>query len=132
MKVKCINVLPIDKEEFTYPDLTLGNVYMVIEGGKGYRIIGNVGEPAGYDSRRFEIVDDSIDEDWIMIRDKEDDEISEGYQNSALQPENFFEKYHDGDLETMIAFNQYNLNKFRKTIGERESIISHPGRFKQR
>jgi hypothetical protein len=130
MKIKCSNVLPLDKIDPTYPDLTYGNSYAVIENDGDYRIIGNCGEPALYDARRFQIVDDTIDEDWVKVREENDGEVIEYYYNSALEPENFFEKYHDGNLKTIIAFNQYILDKFRKTTGERESIISHPRRLK--
>jgi hypothetical protein len=128
MKVRCKNVLPIDKEDPRYPNLTLGNIYNVIEGGgkTAYVIIGNEGSPYFFDKRRFDIVDPTMDEDWIVEINDEGDVCF--YSKELSQYEYLYEDYHDDNLEIIKAFDDYVLKKFNKEIGELEGIVNHPER----
>lgn len=131
MKVKCRNVIPIDKEDPTYPNLTLENIYSVIDEGSklDYRIINNEGEPCLYDTRRFDIVDNTMDDDWIVKIDDEGSLVY-FYSKELSQYEHLYEDYHDDNLEAIKAFDAYVIRKFKKEHGEPERIIHHPLQLK--
>lgn len=58
--------------KYKYPDLIPGNIYRVIGiEGQQYRIMNCEGCPYLYDSKEFEIVDDTEPFSWITVTDKE-------------------------------------------------------------
>jgi len=133
MKVRCKSIVPIDERDHTYPHLTLGNIYSVIDEGtkSAYRIINNEGDPCIYGSRRFDIVDNTMDDDWIVETDDKGDLIY-FYSKELMQYEHLYEDYHDDKLEAIMAFDDYVLRKFRKEHGELEGLINHPQHQKPR
>jgi len=125
MKVKCINCIPIDKADYTYPDLTLGNIYNILAVDiDSYRIIGNRGFPYLYDKRRFEVIDDKLDNEW----EKTVTESGRILYNPKEFKEHLLSKYFDQNIRAINIFNRYVKKKFEKTIGKLEVIKHHPNR----
>jgi len=122
MKVKCICNTPIENDH-NYPDLTIGNIYEVYEYGSMHRLIGNGGEPCLYNSRRFEIVDGAIDEDWEKT--EENGNLYYSISEEKL-PDFSFEDYFNHVPEVVAQFNRYIREKFVRDVGDLEGIITHP------
>jgi len=131
MKVKCINIIPIDEGDPTYPDFTLGNIYTVYQFGEShyYLLIGNEGRPFYYNPARFEVVDNTIDEDWVVEKNVRDNtshyspKVFSTYKHWSID-------YHEHKIEAIKFFDQYVLTKFRRENVELEGIISHSLRTK--
>jgi hypothetical protein len=128
MKVRCITNEPIDSEDYTYPDLTPGNVYNVIEATScSYRLIGDEGKPYLYDFRRFEIIENEVDEDYVAKFDEEGHTTF--HPPLLVNYVYFFEDYFNHVSKVIITFDQYMLHKFEKKLGKLEGHITHPNKY---
>lgn len=102
----------------TYPMLTPGNTYRVIEvSGRHFRVMDDIGEPILFVRQAFEVVDGATPPDWVVTRD-EDGELQ---ASPAVFQRGFFEKWFDRDPETRAALSFY-LAKLQWS--ESESTIS--------
>lgn len=127
MKVKCVNIIPIDMDDPTYPDLIDGNIYEVIDiYNDYYTIIGNMGYPFGYGSRRFVIVDDTMEPDWVEVMEDDVKNIAPPDFYDGL-----FEDYHEYVAEAIEYFNRYMLKRFNRKVGDLEGIKFLPGEENQ-
>lgn len=126
MRVKCITIRTLEEEDPRYPALTEGNIYTVYSiSPSAYRIISDDGEPLLFDTRRFEVVDERIDDDWERTGEGE----NVYYAPSSEHLEEYWaEDYFNYVPQAIAGFNRYILEKFRRDVGELEGIIVHPNR----
>jgi hypothetical protein len=96
MKVKLIKA---------HQNLTINRVYYVIGiSGAYYRLLNDPGEPYLYPSEKFEVVDATEPEDWVVALEED------GSKYAAAPPLNevgFFEDYFDRVFEAQRAFWAY-------------------------
>ena len=85
--------------------LTKGREYVVL--GTSYnrlRILNDGGDPALYPRRAFDVLDESIPDNWVWMRGDE----GESYADPPEMSERgFYERYFDGDEDAIFQFNEY-------------------------
>lgn len=106
MKIKAKNIIH-DRlyDDNAYTSLTAGKVYDVIEiDGIYFRMIDDHGEPILCERDAFDIIDDSIPEDWIS---QDEDNGAFHMVPMELSDQYLFEAYFDGDDEAAKVLEQY-------------------------
>ncbi len=95
-------IIKLTHKNTQYPELTLGQPYVVIGiEANDYRILNDDGRPYLYPSRLFQIVDKREPDDWIT----EYGEDGERYSYPALLNESgFFEDFFENKLEAVHTF----------------------------
>jgi len=103
MKAK-FNVRLVKQTEGTpsYQNLTSGNIYEVISlEVDSIRVINDYGEPGLYPDSWFSIADPKWPTDWVVMIGIEGERYA-GPQ--VLSDSYFWERYFDGDKETILTF----------------------------
>lgn len=84
--------------------LTPGKEYVVIGlDHDHYRVINDIEEPCLFPRKGFQIVDDSIPEDWIWTRYSNDEYYADP---PGLHERGFYEAFFDGKPEAMKRFSE--------------------------
>jgi len=127
MRVKCVTREPIDRDDPVYPSLMPGNIYIVIQAGTHlYEIIDDAGEPLYFDKRRFEVIDNRIDEHFVVETDNEGRVAFNSPEMSDYG--SLLYHYHNLKFEAIKAFDTYVLDIFTREFGELERITNHPNK----
>lgn len=89
----------------TYPELTVGNRYRVLEiCSDSYRVIDDLGDPVLYPRRAFEAPDAPIPASWLQRR--LDDALYAGPRELS-EPRHLWELWHDGDAQIRSRVGTY-------------------------
>ena len=102
-------------EDMVYDVLSIEDNY--------YRLFDNLGEPVLFPAYAFDIIDNTIDLDWILIRDN--DKNIEYYGPSELSDRYFFEDYFNGDKIYLEKLLTYILNKNMRIACNIESLKNY-------
>lgn len=108
-----------------WPELTLGNVYRVLEISDAYfRLISDAGDPILFNRNAFELVDPVQPSDWISERGEEGELYAAPRELST--PRHFFELWHDGDQKVQQRLRHYVYDLAR---GEGALMTDPPNSF---
>lgn len=108
-----------------YPELTVGNVYRVLEVCVDHlRLISDAGEPILFDRRAFDFVDANQPADWTSERGDEGELYA--MPPELAEPRYFFERWHDGDPEVRRRLTHYVYELAR---AERGLMPDPPNRY---
>ena len=96
-----VRVKSISLENRNYYDLTIGNVYRVIDCSDEYiRVMSDLGKPYAFPIELFEVTDKSIPSDWVET-------TLDGIKSMSikgLHERGFWERYFEHDREAKILF----------------------------
>ena len=89
----------------TYPELTVGNRYRVIQiCDDSFRVVDDLGDPVLFPRRAFEAPEGPIPATWVELH--EDDALYAGPRELS-EPRYFWELWHDGDPTIRTRFSLY-------------------------
>lgn len=97
------------KSQLQYPDLTLGRIYEVIGiEADDYRLLNDGGLPYLYPAQLFDLVDESMPEEWHISYGEEGEQYAYAPELNAA---GFFEDYFESDPTAVLVFQRYLLRQ---------------------
>lgn len=106
MKARKDANVPTTEDPSCHPGITPGNLYVVIGiDFEDYRVIDDSGEPYLFRHGMFDVIDDSIPEEWVKSFGED---IFEFYIDPpGLDQPGFYEDYFDGDPKAVLVFREF-------------------------